>query len=112
MTGFGGARVGNAALGPELGAVVGATAVALLGNVHARWRRQPAAVVREPGLLLLVPGSLGLSGLTTAISGDFAASAPFVFRMLLVGGSIVAGLLFAGVVLPPPLDVEPDSRQR
>lgn len=109
--GFGGARLGSAVLGDELGAVVGAMAVALLGNLYARWLRQPAAIVRTPGLLLLVPGSLGLSGLTTAISGDFSSSAPFVFRMLLVGGSIVAGLLFAGVVLPPPLEVEPESRR-
>jgi len=84
---------------------------ALLGNLYARWLRQPAAIVRTPGLLLLVPGSLGFSGFTTAISGDFGSSGPFVFRMLLVGGSIVAGLLFAGVVLPPPLEVEPGSRR-
>lgn len=111
LAGFLGARLGSDMLNDELGPVVGAMAVALLGNVYARWRRAPAAVVRTPGLLLLVPGSLGLSGLTTAISGDFDSSAPFVFRMLLVGGSIVAGLLFAGVLLPPPLEVEPGSRR-
>ncbi|MFK7739078.1 MAG: threonine/serine exporter ThrE family protein [Planctomycetota bacterium] len=105
--GFGGARLGSAILGSELGPVVGAMAVALLGNLHSRWLRAPAAIVRTPGLLLLVPGSLGLSGLTTAISGEFSESAPFVFRMILVGGSIVAGVLFAGVILPPPLEVEP-----
>jgi uncharacterized membrane protein YjjB (DUF3815 family) len=110
--GYLGARLGSAVFGSELGAVVGAMAVTVLGNLHARWRRQPAAIVRTPGLLLLVPGSLGLSGLTTALSGEFGQSAPFVFRMLLVAGSIVAGMLFAGVVLPPPLDVEPDSRAR
>jgi uncharacterized membrane protein YjjP (DUF1212 family) len=109
-TGFGGARLGSAWFGDELGACVGALAVAALANLHARWRRQPAAIVRTPGLLLLVPGSLGLSGLTTALTGDFASSAPFAFRMLLVGGAIVAGLLFAGVVVPPPLDVEPEAR--
>ena len=108
--GFGGARLGATVFGDELGAVVGALAVGLVGNLHARVRRAPAAVVRTPGLLLLVPGSLGLSGFTNAISGDIASSAPFVFRMMLVGGSIVAGLLFAGVLLPPPLDVEPRAR--
>jgi uncharacterized membrane protein YjjP (DUF1212 family) len=112
VAGFFGARLGGAVLEDELGAVVGAMAVALLGNLYSRWLRQPAAIVRTPGLLLLVPGSLGFSGLTTAISGDFTSSAPFVFRMLLVGGSIVAGLLFAGVLLPPPLEVEPGSRRQ
>jgi uncharacterized membrane protein YjjP (DUF1212 family) len=112
IAGFGGARLGSSVFGPELGASVGALAVGGLANLYARFRRQPAAILRTPGLLLLVPGSLGLSGLTTAITGDFASSAPFAFRMLLVGGAIVAGLLFAGVLVPPPLDVEPDARRR
>src|SRR5690606_185561 len=41
--GYGGARLGSVLLGNELGAVVGAMAVALLGNLYARWLRQPAA---------------------------------------------------------------------
>jgi hypothetical protein len=32
--------------------------------------------------------------------------------MLIVGGSIVAGQVMAGLLLPPPLDVEPGSRDR
>ncbi|HEB53291.1 MAG TPA: threonine/serine exporter family protein, partial [bacterium] len=110
LAGFGGARTGAALLGDDLGAVVGAMAVGALANLYARFWRQPSAIVRTPGLLLLVPGSLGFSGLTTALSGDLDSSAPFVIRMLLVGGSIVAGLLFAGAVLPPPLAVEPAQR--
>jgi uncharacterized membrane protein YjjP (DUF1212 family) len=111
--GYGGARLGREVLGgPELGAFVGAFLVTVGANLFARWQRRPAAVVRTPGLLLLVPGSLGFLSLTTAVAGDFSRSAPFVFQMLLVGGSIVAGLLIAGVILPPPLDVEPDSRGR
>jgi uncharacterized membrane protein YjjP (DUF1212 family) len=110
--GYGGARLGGALLTPELGAFVGALSVTAAANLYARWRRQPAAVVRTPGLLLLVPGSLGFRGLTTAVAGDFTQSIPFLFHMLLVGGSIVAGMLIAGVILPPPLDVEPDSRLR
>jgi uncharacterized membrane protein YjjP (DUF1212 family) len=108
--GFGGARLGSAVLGDQLGAVVGALVVTMLGNLIARLLRQPAAIVRTPGLLLLVPGSLGFTGLTTALSGDFDASAPLAFRMLLTGGAIVAGMLFAGVVVPPPLDVPPMRR--
>ncbi len=111
--GYGGARLGGETLGRELGAFVGALAVVFAANGFARWQRRPAAVVRTPGLLLLVPGSLGFRGLTTALGdAESTASLPFFFQMLLVGGSIVAGLLMAGVLLPPPLDVEPDSRRR
>lgn len=110
--GYGGARLGRFSLGPELGAFLGALLVTLAGNLFSRWKRRPAAVLRTPGLLLLVPGSLGFKSLTTAVAGDFADSAPFLFQMLLVGGALVAGLLVAGVLLPPPLDVEPDSRRK
>lgn len=110
--GYGGARLGRALLTPELGAFVGALLVTIAGNLFARWRRRPAAVVRTPGLLLLVPGSLGFRGLTNAVAGDLTQSVQFLFDMLLVGGALVAGLLMAGVLFPPPLDVEPDSRHR
>lgn len=109
LVGFGGARLGG---GRELGAFVGALLVAGSANLFARWRRRPAAVVRTPGLLLLVPGSLGFRGLTNAVAGDFNASVRFLFEMLFVGGGLVAGLLMAGFLLPPPLDVEPDARAR
>lgn len=110
VVGFGGSRLGGHLLGAELGAFLGAVLVAVCANLFARWRRRPAAIVRTPGLLLLVPGSLGFRGFTMALESDFAASAQFAFQSLLVGGSIVAGLLIAGLLVPPPLEVEPDAR--
>ncbi len=110
VVGFGGARLGGHWLGAELGGFLGAVAVAIAANLFAHWRRRPAAIVRTPGLLLLVPGSLGFRGFTMALDQNFTASAQFAFQALLVGGAIVAGLLIAGVLVPPPLEVEPDSR--
>ena len=112
--GYYGARAGQAALGPEFGAFVGALFVTFAGNVFARVRRRPSAVVRTPGLLLLVPGSVGYKGLAIVAAGDPSArsqGALLLLQMLIVGGSIVAGMLMAGVLLPPPLDVEPDARR-
>lgn len=110
VTGYLGSRAGSEFLGQELGAFLGAVAVALAANLFSRWRRRPSAVVRTPGLLLLVPGSLGFRGFTMALDHNFTASAQFAMQALLVGGSIVAGLLIAGALFPPPLEVEPDSR--
>ena len=106
---FLGVRIGGLVFDRELSAFVGAFAVAVAANLYARLRRRPAAVMRTPGLLLLVPGSLGFRGLTTALQQDFSAGSQFAFRMLLVGGALVAGLLVANVLVPPPLDVEPDA---
>ncbi len=109
VLGFGCAKWASEAFGREVGAFVAAVAVAAAANLFARLRRRPAAIVRTPGLLVLVPGSLGFRGMTTALA-DSTASVPFLLQMALVGGAIVAGLLIAGALLPPPLDVEPDSR--
>lgn len=107
---YGGASAGALALPPELGAFVGSLAVAAAANLYARWRRQPAAVVRIPGLLLLVPGSLGFRGLTSLLARPDALEAMRpAFQMLVVGGALVAGMVFAGLLVPPPRDVEPES---
>lgn len=113
--GYCGARMGQATLGPEFGTFVGALLVTFAGNVFARWRRRPATVVRTPGLLLLVPGSVGYKGFAIVAAGDPSArseGAILLLQMLIVGGSIVAGMLMAGVLLPPPIDVEPDARRQ
>ncbi|MBL8750761.1 MAG: threonine/serine exporter family protein [Planctomycetes bacterium] len=110
LLGYLGARLGSGLLGRELGAFLGALLVTVGAHLFARWRRQPSAVVRTPGLLLLVPGSLGFRGLATAVGGDVPASLQWLVQMVVVGGAIVAGMLMAGVLVPPPLDVEPDSR--
>ena len=56
-----------------------------------------------------MPGSLGLRGLTVLLRQDVVHRADLAFQMLLVGSALVAGMLVASVLLPPPLDVEPES---
>lgn len=108
-TAFAGVQLGGLVFDRELAAFVGSFAVATAAHLYARLRRRPAAVMRTPGMLLLVPGSLGFRGLTNALQQDFSAGSQFAFRMLLVGGALVAGLLVANVLVPPPLDVEPEE---
>lgn len=98
---FAASRQGQAWLGPELGACVGGLVVGLAGNLHARIRRLPAAVVQLPGLLVLVPGSLGFRGLGALMQDDVAGGVDAAFGMFVVAASLVAGLLTAGVLLPP-----------
>jgi len=105
-----GLQLGNATVGPELAAFTGAMGVTIVGNLYARWRRRPSAVVRTPGLLLLVPGSLGFRGIASAIhEGTGGSMGSLGGLMLMVGGSIVAGILIATLLVPLPRDVEPES---
>ena len=106
---FLGARAGRALLGPELGAFLGATAVSAFGNAYNRLVQRPAAIPIVPGLLLLVPGSLGFQSLASLMGHDTLRGVEAAFRMILVAVSLATGLLFANVLLPPaPLQPAPD----
>jgi uncharacterized membrane protein YjjP (DUF1212 family) len=102
-----GGRIGAATLGVELGTFAGALAVALASSVYERWRRRPAAVVLVPGILLLVPGSVGFRSLTSLMERKAVAGIETAFSMILTAMALVAGLLIAGVIAPEPRMREP-----
>lgn len=95
------ARGGALLLGPELGACVAGLLVGLAGNLQARIRDLPSAVGQIPGLLVLVPGSLGFQGFRAMLQDDVEGGVGAAFSMLVVAGSLVTGMLAAGVLLPP-----------
>ena len=97
---FLGSRFGAAALGPELGASVGALALGLFANAWARHARRPSAIPKIPGLMLLVPGAVGFRSLTALLEQDTAGGVATAFSMILVAASIVAGLLLAQSAYP------------
>jgi uncharacterized membrane protein YjjB (DUF3815 family) len=97
-----GGRVGAATLGLELGTFAGAVAVAVASSAYARWTRRPAAVVLVPGILLLVPGSIGFRSLTSLMERKAVAGIETAFSMILTAVALVSGLLIAGVIAPEP----------
>lgn len=98
---YAGARAGTAALGPLLGAGCGAFALGVASNLLARLRLRPASVTAVPGLLVLVPGSLGFRGVTSLFADDASSGLELVTRMLAIAVSLVCGLLVATVIFPP-----------
>jgi uncharacterized membrane protein YjjB (DUF3815 family) len=97
-----GGRVGALQFGPELGAFVGSFAVALISTAFERLRKRPAAVVLVPGLLLLVPGSVGFRSVTSLMERQALVGIETAFSTALTAIALVAGLLVAGVVAPEP----------
>ena len=95
-----GGRVGAATLGVELGTFAGALAVAVASSAYERWQRRPAAVVQVPGILLLVPGSVGFRSLSSLLERNAVAGIDTAFSMILTAVALVAGLLVAGVIAP------------
>ncbi|MBC8058462.1 MAG: threonine/serine exporter family protein, partial [Rhizobiales bacterium] len=98
---FSGARVGASLLGPELGVFVGALVIGAGANLYTRALRRPAAVPLVPGILLLVPGSVGYGSFIKFIERDVISGIETAFAMILVAVALVTGLLMANVVVPP-----------
>ena len=97
-----GGRGGAATLGVELGTFAGALAVGLASAAYARLKHRPASVVSVPGILLLVPGSVGFRGLTSLMERQAVAGIETIFSMILTAVALVAGLLIAAAVIPEP----------
>jgi len=95
-------RLGSVVLGLELGMFVASFGVALASAAFERWRRRPAPVVLVPGILLLVPGSIGYRSMSALMERDTLAGVDTAFTMVLTAVSLVAGLLIAGVLAPEP----------
>ncbi|MFN7132052.1 MAG: threonine/serine exporter family protein, partial [Myxococcales bacterium] len=99
--GFSGARAGAYLLGPELGVFLGALAATLASNLYARVFDRPAVVPLFPGIMLLVPGSIGFRSLSSLMANDVVSGVQTAFTMILVAVALVAGLLLANQLLPP-----------
>ena len=97
---FAGARLGQRVLGPELGAFGGALVAGFFGNWYARVTDRPAQITMVPGLLLLVPGSVGVMAFAAFTSSQTETGVEGAFRMVLIAVSLVAGILIANIVSP------------
>lgn len=80
-------------LGDELGAFIGALVVSAGSTLVARWRDTTPIVTITPGLLILVPGSIGLRSITSLQSREVMGGVAAAFSVALIGISLAAGLL-------------------
>ncbi len=101
VAGYLASRFAGGALGVEVGAFVGALVVGVGSNLYAKLRNRPALVPLTPGILILVPGSLGYQSLTALLDRETIAGVDFAFGMLMVAISLVGGIVTANVVMPP-----------
>lgn len=102
---FWGARFGSSMLGPELGVCIGAVLLGTFANALSRIANRPSAIWVVPGLMVLVPGSLGLGSVSQLVASDVVSGVETAFRMLLVAVGLVTGLLLSNVFVPPRREV-------
>lgn len=97
---FYGARLGSHALGADMGVFLGAFLAGAVSNALARGRGTPAAVTALPGIIVLVPGSLGLRSLASLLEGQTLVGVNTAFAVFMIACALVTGLLLANFLVP------------
>lgn len=90
----------NAKMGNVVGAFAAALAVASAGHLYQYLSKKPAALVQIPGLITLVPGSMGFRGVHALIQQDSTAGISLLTDMVMTGAVLAVGLLLADNILP------------
>jgi uncharacterized membrane protein YjjB (DUF3815 family) len=75
--------------------------VGLAANAAERARAALALVLIVPGILLLVPGSLGFHSVTELLDQNITRGFASWSAMVVTAVALAAGLLLSNVILPP-----------
>lgn len=79
---------------------VASTVITLLGNAYARWANRPGALIRVPGIILMVPGSVGFRGISSLFEQDVALGLDTAMHLTVILVALVGGMLIGNVLLP------------
>jgi uncharacterized membrane protein YjjP (DUF1212 family) len=99
--GYAATALAGPSLPPYVAAFVAATSVCGLANLLARSTGRPAQLYHLPGMMLLVPGSLGFLSLDDLLRGTYDKGVEKGLLTLLIAGGLVMGVLLANVLFPP-----------
>jgi uncharacterized membrane protein YjjP (DUF1212 family) len=94
-------RAGVEVGGVEFGVLLASMCIAILANLYGRLFKQTGALVRVPGIILLVPGTVGYHGATALFldgGANITDTTLLALRLLI---SLVGGLLLGNTLLPP-----------
>lgn len=83
------------------GVFLGGLLLSALANLYARYAGRPGAVVREPGILLLVPGSVGFRSVSYLLERNTTLGIDTGILLVTLVISLVGGLMFGELLIAP-----------
>lgn len=92
---------GTLYFGTPLGAFVGGLAVGIAGNLYARFSGRPGSTLHIPGLLLLVPGTVGFRSLNDLLNADVVAGIQTGFLAVLTAVALTTGMIVSSTLINP-----------
>lgn len=94
-------RWAGEAWGGNAGTFLSALVITVAGNVFARLMHRPGALIRVPGIIMLVPGSVSLRGLINLVhQADASSGESALLAALNIIMALIAGLLFGNLLVP------------
>jgi len=98
-------------MGGVVAAFAAALAVACAGHLYEYLSQRPAALVQIPGLITLVPGSMGFRGVHALMQQDSVAGIGLVTDMVITGAVLAVGLLLADNIMPALFERSSNERE-
>ena len=93
-------RYAGDAWGSPVGIFLSALTLTAAGNAFARWANKPGAIIRVPGIIMLVPGSASLRGLMSMVQQqDMVVGNSALLTVTNIVMALVAGLLFGNLLV-------------
>ncbi len=85
--------------------LVAVMVISIAGNAYSRLSSNPASVMHIPGIILLVPGSIGFNSLSAMYTHDTMTGVQAAFNAVLIAVAISVGLLVGNLIVPPKKDL-------
>lgn len=76
-------------------------AVSIAGNIFSLISKKPASIMHIPGVMLLVPGSIGFKSLEAMLDNQTLDGIQTAFSALLVAVALAVGLIAGNLFVPP-----------
>jgi len=79
---------------------VASVVITVLGNLYARRVNRPGALIRVPGIILMVPGSVGFRGLNSLFEQHLMLGLDTAVQLGTILVALVGGMLIGNVIAP------------
>lgn len=99
--GYSCSKVGTHYFGPELGMFIGGTCVGAVSNLFARVKNRPSSIFQFPGIILLVPGSVGYRSLSFLFERNVLGGLDTAFTMITLAMALVVGIFVGNIIIRP-----------
>jgi uncharacterized membrane protein YjjP (DUF1212 family) len=73
--------------------------VTAIGNIYGRYFNRPGALIRVPGIILLVPGSVGFRSFSFVFERDLMLGLDMAFSVIAALIALLAGILFGNLLI-------------